>query len=143
MAGGNFIHTIALQSCRCHCVSSWTIGGHLPPPFGVYWFFVFRRPKIEWIPSFSGDPPFATHASHLSSRGLVQTRRPVFPHFWSFCGPIVFTVPMQQRMWFVALCRLQEGSMWVSKCWCRCGSMCSCVLGCMLPVGHPFAVMKG
>ena len=25
-------------------------------------------------------------------------------------------------MWFVALCRLQEQSIWVSKCWCRCNS---------------------
>ena len=27
---------------------------------------------------------------------------------------------------------LQEGSMWVAKCWCGCDAMCSCVLGCVL-----------
>ena len=28
--------------------------------------------------------------------------------------------------------------MWVSKCWCNCSSMCSCVLGCMPACWTPF-----
>ena len=43
----------------------------------------------------------------------------------------------------MALCRLQEGSIWVSKCWCSCDDMCFLVWGVCWPVGHPLAVMKG
>ena len=33
--------------------------------------------------------------------------------------------------------------MWVSKCWCNCNSMCSCVLGCMLAGWTPFCSHEG
>ena len=66
----------------------------------------------------------------LSKHGLVQTQQPrvsaILGLFWNhhFCG--------SNPMWFVVLCRLQEGSVWVAKCWCSCNSMCSCALGCVL-----------
>ena len=78
----------------------------------------------------------------LSSHGLVQKRRPCVPAllglFWNhhFCGPI------EQRMWFVALCRLQEGSTWVAK-WGSCNSMCCRVVGWMLACWTPFCSLEG
>ena len=30
--------------------------------------------------------------------------------------------------------------MWVSRCWCSCDPMCSCVLGCVLACGTPFGL---
>ena len=44
----------------------------------------------------------------------------------SFCG----SNPIEN--WLVALCRLQEASVWVAKCWCSCNATCSCGLGCVL-----------
>ena len=41
--------------------------------------------------------------------GLSKHSDPMFPHFCSFFGTIIFAGPIEQRMWFVALCRLQEG----------------------------------
>ena len=74
----------------------------------------------------------------LSEHGLVHKHgNPVYRHFWVFFGTIVFADAVQWRMWFVALCRLQEGSIWVSKCWRSC-SMCSCVVGCMPACWAPF-----
>ena len=35
-------------------------------------------------------------------------------------------------VWPVATPPHEDGPMWVSKCWCGCDSMCSCVLGCTL-----------
>ena len=75
--------------------------------------------------------------------GLSKHSDPMFPPFEDFFGTIVFAVPMQWRMWFVALCMLQAGSIWVPKCWCSCNSMCSCVLGCMLACWTPFCGHEG
>ena len=36
-----------------------------------------------------------TAASSLSKHGPVQTRRPLFPHVFTFFGTIVFAVPIQ------------------------------------------------
>ena len=64
--------------------------------------------------------------------GLSKHGDPVFPHFWAFFGTIVCVVLIHWRMWFAALCRLQEGSIWVSKCWRSCNSMCSWVWMCIV-----------
>ena len=66
---------------------------------------------------------------------VLQTWRPrvsaLLGLFWNhhFCG----CNPMEN-----VVSRLQEGSLWVSKCWCSWNSMCSCVLGCMLACWAPF-----
>ena len=59
--------------------------------------------------------------------GPVPTRRlrvsTLLRLFWNYR----FCDSNTKRMWFVAFCRLQEWSIWVSKCWCSCNSTCSCV----------------
>ena len=75
--------------------------------------------------------------------GLSEHGDPVFLQCWPFFGTIVFAVPIPKRMWFVALWRLQEGSIWVTKCVCSCNSRCSCVLGCMLACWTPFCCDEG
>ena len=77
-------------------------------------------------------------------RGLVPGD-PVFLHLWGvfFIGTIIVAVSIQWGLWFAALCRLQEGSTWVSKCMCCCTAMCLCVVGVCWPVDPPFCSHEG
>ena len=68
------------------------------------------------------SPPFCPHM------GLCKHGDPVLPHFWAFFGNHRFCGSNPKEK---VVCRLQE-RIWVSKCWCSCNYMCSCVLGCVL-----------
>ena len=94
-------------------------GGGVPPPLLMH----------HWCP-----PPLCPDT------GLSKHGDPVL---WAFVGTIVFADIIQLRLWFVALCRLQEGSTWVPMCCCSCTFMCSCVLGWMLPCWTPFRSHEG
>jgi len=81
----------------------------------------------------------------VSTPFLVLRRRPhvsaLFGLFWNH--RLVFLLepcgPNDKKMCFVALCRLQERSIWVSKRGCSCNAMCSCVLVCVLGCWAPFS----
>ena len=99
--------------------------------------------RIVLLPLACGGPLHTVpQPPPCPNTGLFKPGDPVFPPFWAFFGTIVFAVPIQQRMWAVALCRLQEGSIWVAKCWCSCTSLCSLCSGVYACLGHPFVVMN-
>ena len=52
-----------------------------------------------------------------AKHGVIQTRRPRVCALLGLCfATIISAGPIQWKAWFVALCTLQEGSNWVSKC---------------------------
>ena len=83
------------------------------------------------------SPPLSQHRP-----ACPNTATPCFHNFGSFLEPSFLSF-QSNGMWFVALCRPQEGSIWVLKCLCRCHSMCSCVLGCTLAYWTPFCSHEG
>ena len=82
-----------------------------------------------------GSTSFGNEVAHCAE---AYPATPCFRTFGFFFRIIVFPVSIQSRVWFVAVCGLQEGSVWVAKCWCGCNSMCSVVLGCLLACWTPF-----
>ena len=87
--------------------------------------------------------PYPLRYGPLPSHALVRTRGPRVPALLGLFRTIVFAVPIQWRVSFVALCRLQEGSIWVAEQWCSCNSMCSCVLGCVLACCFVLSCFEG
>ena len=82
--------------------------------------------------------------SPVLTRVCPNTATLCFRTFGHVFGTFFFADPIQRRIWFVALCRPQEGS----KYWCQSVGVavipCARVLrGVCWPVGHPFVVMKG
>ena len=61
-------------------------------------------------PSANTPPP-----PLVLTRACPNTVTPCFRTFGPVFGTIVFAVPMQLRMWFVALCRQQGGSILVAR----------------------------
>ena len=61
----------------------------------------------EWLNSPGGGSH--TPLCPCSHTSLSKHGDHVFPHFWVYFGTIGFAVPIQSRLWFVALCGPQEG----------------------------------
>ena len=119
--------------------------GRVPPPPVLLFFTAFIAFSVRCV----FDWPFDCSLAQLELSGrstpdpppppvviwVLQTWGPrvsaLLGLFWNhhFCG----CNPMEN-----VVSRLQEGSLWVSKCWCSWNSMCSCVLGCMLACWAPF-----
>ena len=95
-------------------------GGHpSPPPFHAR---TMPFSKGAHVPR---PPLVLTQACPNTAALCFRTFAPVLE-------PLFLQFQSKWRTWFVALCQLREGSMWVSECWCSGNSLCSCVLGCLL-----------
>ena len=77
----------------------------------------------------------ATHIVHAVQQCAASLGFRSGSCLWTTSGLLLIT--------FVALSRLQEGSKWVSWCWCSCLSMCSGALGCMLACCFVLSCFEG
>ena len=86
---------------------------------------------------------FVTCVRPCPSTALSKHGDPVFPHHLVIFGTIAFAVPVQWRTWYVALCRLQQGSIWVAMCGCSINAMRSCVPGCTMACCFVLSCFEG